>query len=227
MIMRFNFIYFLHIIISFFISFFFFFFNDTATTEIYTLSLHDAPPIFQARPLTVPALDSRRTQFQFAMDIDSDGGEELLVPNTRVFNSCFATTDPKTREPVNYCGVDFDTQPGLSYSSFEKSVFVWDAYKFIEASDGSYSMLKMTTNLKAPTRISVLQNDSNGVGTTNKTCYRYQDAMLNTEGRGFQGFKTIVAEEQMPPAAGEPTSSITGCGGTCSLNNRRTTSEFF
>src|SRR5215475_12895739 len=28
------------------ISFFFFFFNDTATTEIYTLSLHDALPIF-------------------------------------------------------------------------------------------------------------------------------------------------------------------------------------
>src|SRR6267142_6225391 len=34
-------------ILSFFISilFFFFFFNDTATTEIYTLSLHDALPI--------------------------------------------------------------------------------------------------------------------------------------------------------------------------------------
>src|SRR5260370_23280170 len=29
---------------------FFFFFNDTATTEIYTLSLHDALPIFQSRP---------------------------------------------------------------------------------------------------------------------------------------------------------------------------------
>src|ERR1044071_2284250 len=27
---------------------FFFFFNDTATTEIYTLSLHDALPIYQA-----------------------------------------------------------------------------------------------------------------------------------------------------------------------------------
>src|SRR3712207_8094424 len=27
------------------------FFNDTATTEIYTLSLHDALPIFRARPL--------------------------------------------------------------------------------------------------------------------------------------------------------------------------------
>src|SRR5256885_13481379 len=29
--------------------FFFFFFNDTATTEIYTLSLHDALPIYLAR----------------------------------------------------------------------------------------------------------------------------------------------------------------------------------
>src|SRR2546430_10086294 len=29
--------------------FFFFFFNDTATTEIYTLSLHDALPISKAR----------------------------------------------------------------------------------------------------------------------------------------------------------------------------------
>src|SRR2546428_9197879 len=28
------------------LSFFFFFFNDTATTEIYTLSLHDALPIY-------------------------------------------------------------------------------------------------------------------------------------------------------------------------------------
>src|SRR5687767_15756706 len=28
--------------------FFFFFFNDTATTEIYTLSLHDALPIYKA-----------------------------------------------------------------------------------------------------------------------------------------------------------------------------------
>src|SRR5256885_8651722 len=27
--------------------FYFFFFNDTATTEIYTLSLHDALPIYQ------------------------------------------------------------------------------------------------------------------------------------------------------------------------------------
>src|SRR6266704_6366764 len=36
--------------------FFFFFFNDTATTEIYTLSLHDALPIWSCRPIspTIP-----------------------------------------------------------------------------------------------------------------------------------------------------------------------------
>src|SRR5256885_17270603 len=35
---------------------FFFFFNDTATTEIYTLSLHDALPIFEEHRLAGVAL---------------------------------------------------------------------------------------------------------------------------------------------------------------------------
>src|SRR5216683_5852349 len=40
----------LHFLVFFY---FFFFFNDTATTEIYTLSLHDALPIL--RPAQAPA----------------------------------------------------------------------------------------------------------------------------------------------------------------------------
>src|SRR5256885_7902976 len=36
---------------------FFFFFNDTATTEIYTLSLHDALPIFAAHGLGKAEID--------------------------------------------------------------------------------------------------------------------------------------------------------------------------
>src|SRR2546425_8709722 len=39
--------FFLFILLS--IIFLFFFFNDTATTEIYTLSLHDALPIYHTR----------------------------------------------------------------------------------------------------------------------------------------------------------------------------------
>src|SRR5260370_13721443 len=38
----------------------FFFFNDTATTEIYTLSLHDALPIFQGTHGVRDALDRIR-----------------------------------------------------------------------------------------------------------------------------------------------------------------------
>src|SRR2546429_4214808 len=35
---------------------FFFFFNDTATTEIYTLSLHDALPISDPPPFAFPGV---------------------------------------------------------------------------------------------------------------------------------------------------------------------------
>src|SRR5256885_8036998 len=42
-----------------FLRFFFFFFNDTATTEIYTLSLHDALPICSTTPSLTHASASR------------------------------------------------------------------------------------------------------------------------------------------------------------------------
>src|SRR2546430_9569736 len=52
--------------------FFFFFFNDTATTEIYTLSLHDALPI--SGDDVLPALE--RQSEQQARQVDGAG----LVP---------------------------------------------------------------------------------------------------------------------------------------------------
>src|SRR5256885_7313454 len=46
--------------VEMFFLFFFFFFNDTATTEIYTLSLHDALPIYAlfATLIAAAALES-------------------------------------------------------------------------------------------------------------------------------------------------------------------------
>src|SRR5256885_12407419 len=45
---------------------FFFFFNDTATTEIYTLSLHDALPICPLR--AVAAVDGQFEDLRLAAD---------------------------------------------------------------------------------------------------------------------------------------------------------------
>src|SRR5256885_11903317 len=42
----------------------FFFFNDTATTEIYTLSLHDALPIYQDAPFAFPARTMARLRVE-------------------------------------------------------------------------------------------------------------------------------------------------------------------
>src|ERR1041385_9475464 len=58
--------------LCFLLFFFLFFFNDTATTEIYTLSLHDALPIYDGKSLwrfptgdlifSSPALDRKSTR---------------------------------------------------------------------------------------------------------------------------------------------------------------------
>src|SRR5476649_3085666 len=47
------------VMVMFCCRFVFFFFNDTATTEIYTLSLHDALPIWASWSLT-PRSEARR-----------------------------------------------------------------------------------------------------------------------------------------------------------------------
>src|SRR5467141_902695 len=60
--------------------FFFFFFNDTATTEIYTLSLHDALPIVDAwggpidvSPTHLPAFGSLGPNVHYALGYTGNG----------------------------------------------------------------------------------------------------------------------------------------------------------
>src|SRR5579863_5263971 len=50
--------------------FFFFFFNDTATTEIYTLSLHDALPIYAVRIFRHFGIDTSRFQKELERSLD-------------------------------------------------------------------------------------------------------------------------------------------------------------
>src|ERR1044072_8096501 len=71
-----------------------FFFNDTATTEIYTLSLHDALPIWfalvrQARPSVVirPEAATALSEFESQFLRSSPGSELFLLASSRIGNS--------------------------------------------------------------------------------------------------------------------------------------------
>src|SRR5574338_1652834 len=59
--------------------FFFFFFNDTATTEIYTLSLHDALPICSTTPRR-PRSSGRRRRCRPRSPRSEEHTSELQSP---------------------------------------------------------------------------------------------------------------------------------------------------
>src|SRR2546428_13673589 len=66
----------LHSIFIHMLIFIFFFFNDTATTEIYTLSLHDALPIYLERTRDLAhVIDDRLVETEI---IDQRGGDHRL-----------------------------------------------------------------------------------------------------------------------------------------------------
>src|SRR5258707_11045799 len=72
---------------------FFFFFNDTATTEIYTLSLHDALPIFPAAVFFTsnPSLSSPTS-----VSLDSSGNIYIADSGNHRIVKMNATTDRKS-----------------------------------------------------------------------------------------------------------------------------------
>src|SRR3712207_8751521 len=61
----------------------FFFFNDTATTEIYTLSLHDALPIWVSAPNSTSLSKSITQRANFRMDMagpsSASGGKTMFT----------------------------------------------------------------------------------------------------------------------------------------------------
>src|SRR5256885_16116438 len=85
-------------------SFFFFFFNDTATTEIYTLSLHDALPISEgsaaARLLTVSPRNNATTRILLMMDKRSEEHtSELQSPCNLVCRLLLEKKKRTTKQP--------------------------------------------------------------------------------------------------------------------------------
>src|SRR5256885_13468605 len=97
--------------------FFFFFFNDTATTEIYTLSLHDALPIW------VVVAKSHQGQ-QLSMRIV---GELLTFAKNK---NIFATTraDERIMSFASDYGFEINGKPYPSGRGYDLVLYLHNAY---------------------------------------------------------------------------------------------------
>src|SRR3970040_3033246 len=74
---------------------FFFFFNDTATTEIYTLSLHDALPIFRAARAERVRQPARVALRRIRFDRSEEHTSELQSP---MYLVCRLLLEKKTQQ---------------------------------------------------------------------------------------------------------------------------------
>src|SRR5260370_5535578 len=94
-----------------------FFFNDTATTEIYTLSLHDALPISPARSAwpccSVPRRPARRTRSRRARSLRSEEHTSELQSHLNLV--CRLLLEKKKKEADGIArherGVGYDRVP--------------------------------------------------------------------------------------------------------------------
>src|SRR5580698_1923362 len=88
--------------------FFFFFFNDTATTEIYTLSLHDALPIYQpGQTIHVRALALERAHHEatagrkLTFDVEDSRGNKVFKKVTQTDQYGIASAEFGLADEVN------------------------------------------------------------------------------------------------------------------------------
>src|SRR3712207_7498364 len=75
---------------------FFFFFNDTATTEIYTLSLHDALPIYKL--LSAQGRRSESLMVWFNALLESAGGQYIVESGDTPESIQFGLATPEAED---------------------------------------------------------------------------------------------------------------------------------
>src|ERR1039457_4958024 len=80
-------------------SLFFFFFNDTATTEIYTLSLHDALPICKCTPRSGETGELRRARLR-DRDLHRRSEHQLHKRLQRLLQILRVLSDRERRRPL-------------------------------------------------------------------------------------------------------------------------------
>src|SRR5260221_3882572 len=97
-----------------------FFFNDTATTEIYTLSLHDALPIYHGRPVH-PAgnVPLRRLSSRSKSDRSEEHTSELQSHSDLV---CRLLLEKKNRRSASSSRCSIQDNTGATITSCARGV---------------------------------------------------------------------------------------------------------
>src|SRR2546429_8088423 len=100
---------------------FFFFFNDTATTEIYTLSLHDALPILFSALFSAPLMGQAVNATLLGSVTDSSGAAVANAKVTLAETNTGISHTSQTNDSGNY--VFPDLPPGTYAITAEQSGF--------------------------------------------------------------------------------------------------------
>src|SRR2546428_10186417 len=109
------------------LEFFFFFFNDTATTEIYTLSLHDALPIYQPLPRDRVRAGDRRAGPGSCRTPPRRSEEHTSELQSRSDLVCRLLLEKKKKKKTNL--LPDKHQPSIRAAAAETSVLSITAYR--------------------------------------------------------------------------------------------------
>src|SRR3712207_7030451 len=90
----------------------YFFFNDTATTEIYTLSLHDALPIFAVHGITPSMLEGQPTIERVLPRFAQFAEDTVLVGHNVAFDMRFLQLKDRKSTRLN------SSHANISYAVF-------------------------------------------------------------------------------------------------------------
>src|SRR5258705_5172971 len=141
--------------------FFFFFFNDTATTEIYTLSLHDALPILVLSSLRAPVTNKKNGANPLIRD------QMELVPNiTHVFTldqhlylqyEVYDAAKGKNPAPAAAASQKGTAQDAPAAKPPKHSIRVFTSIEFLQGATKIYESKPVVANeVTAPERKAVI-----------------------------------------------------------------------
>src|SRR2546427_5156132 len=103
------------------LSYLFFFFNDTATTEIYTLSLHDALPIYSTATVAVgfaPAAAACTSENTFLDSTPDRKSTRLNSSHSQISYAVFCLKKKKNTKRQNVSNTaSRDTQTKITHNS--------------------------------------------------------------------------------------------------------------